>query len=68
MTYNVNNNQFLFEKISRCKARVRIKADGTKVEIVERHHNHGILTERRKKGVLKALYNEKRKFNLSNFS
>lgn len=52
----------------RCKARVRIKADGTKLEIVERYHNHGILTERRKKGVLKALYNEKRKFNLANLS
>lgn len=46
----------------RCKARVRIKADGTKVEIAERHHNHGMLTERRKKGVLKALYSEKKKF------
>lgn len=54
--------------MARCKARVRIKADGTKVEIVERYHNHGILTERRKKGVLKALYNEKRKFNSASFS
>lgn len=58
----------IFYPIPRCKARVRIKADGTKVEIVERHHNHGILTKRRKKGVLKALYNEKKKFNSANFS
>lgn len=36
-------------------ARVRTKADGI-VEIVEKQHNHGILTERRKKGVLKEMY------------
>lgn len=41
-------------------ARVRAKADGS-MEIVETNHNHAILTERRKKGTLKAMYDEKRK-------
>lgn len=41
-------------------ARARAKADGS-MEIVETNHNHGILTERRKKGTLKAMYDEKRK-------
>lgn len=36
------------------------KANGN-LEIVEMQHNHGILTERRKKGVLKAMYAQKRK-------
>lgn len=40
-------------------ARVRTKVDGS-FEIVETQHNHHILTERRKKGSLKAMY-EKRK-------
>lgn len=44
----------------RCMARVRTKTDGG-MEIVETQHNHGILTERRKKGSLKAMYDEKRK-------
>lgn len=45
-----------FSSISRrCKARVRTKSDGRKLEIVERRHNHGILKERRKKGTLKKI-------------
>lgn len=43
-----------------CMARVRTKTAGG-MEIVETQHNHGILTERRKKGSLKAMYDEKRK-------
>lgn len=41
-------------------ARVRAKVDGS-LDIVEVQHNHGILTERRKKGSLKAMYDQKRK-------
>lgn len=41
-------------------ARVRTKSDGG-LEVVETQHNHGILTERRKKGSLKAIYDQKRK-------
>lgn len=41
-------------------ARLRTKLDGS-LEIVETQHNHGILTERRKKGSLKAIYDQKRK-------
>lgn len=41
-------------------ARVRAKTDGS-LEIVETQHNHDILTERRKKGSLKAMYDQKRK-------
>lgn len=41
-------------------ARVRAKADGN-LEIVEVQHNHDMLTERRKKGSLKAMYAQKRK-------
>ena len=41
-------------------ARVRTKANGN-LEIVEMQHNHGVLTQRRKKGVLKAMYAQKRK-------
>lgn len=48
--------RFLF----RCMARVRAKTDGS-LEIVETQHNHDILTERRKKGSLKAMYDQKRK-------
>lgn len=40
-------------------ARVRTKVDGN-LEIVEMQHNHVILTERRKKGVLKAMYARKK--------
>lgn len=46
--------------IFRCLARVRTKEDG-EVEVVETKHNHGILMERRKKGTLKAMYDEKRR-------
>ena len=45
----------------RCKARVRTKANGKQLEIVERAHNHTILTERRKKGTLKAMYAQKKR-------
>lgn len=41
-------------------ARVRAKTNGN-LEIVETQHNHDILTERRKKGSLKAMYDLKRK-------
>lgn len=41
-------------------ARVRTKGNGH-LEIVEIQHNHPILTERRKKGVLKAMYAQKLK-------
>lgn len=41
-------------------ARVRTKTNGN-LEIVEMQHNHDLLTERRKKGVLKAMYEQKRK-------
>lgn len=50
----------MFNFSFRCMARVRAKSDGS-MEIVETTHNHGILTERRKKGTLKAMYDEKRK-------
>ncbi|KAJ6637808.1 hypothetical protein Bhyg_10539 [Pseudolycoriella hygida] len=43
-----------------CKARVRTKVYGKRLEIVQREHNHTILTERRKKGVLKAMMAEKK--------
>lgn len=48
------------DNIFRCLARVRTKEDG-EVEVVETKHNHGILMERRKKGTLKAMYDEKRR-------
>lgn len=41
-------------------ARVRTKGNGN-LEIVDMQHNHDILTERRKKGVLKAMYAQKLK-------
>lgn len=41
-------------------ARARTKTNGS-TEVVETQHNHGVLTERRKKGSLKAMYDEKRK-------
>lgn len=41
-------------------ARARTKSNGN-LEIVEMQHNHGVLTQRRKKGVLKAIYAQKRK-------
>lgn len=44
----------------RCKARVRTKGKGKHLEIVDRTHNHIMLTERRKKGTLKAMYAEKK--------
>lgn len=46
--------------INSCKARVRTKVYGKRLEIVQREHNHTILTERRKKGVLKAMMAEKK--------
>lgn len=49
-----------FSLVFRCLARVRAKTDGS-YEIVETQHNHDILTERRKKGSLKAMYDLKRK-------
>lgn len=41
-------------------ARVRAKSKGN-MEMVETHHNHDIVTERRKKGSLKAMYDQKQK-------
>lgn len=45
----------------RCKARVRTRADGKQLEIVEREHNHKILRQRRKKGSLKAFYEQRKR-------
>lgn len=45
----------------RCKARVRTKANGKQLEIVEREHNHNILKKRRKKGTLKAFYEQRKR-------
>lgn len=44
----------------RCKARVRTNLDGTQLAVIISEHNHGILTERRKKGALKELYAKKK--------
>ncbi|XP_059611349.1 modifier of mdg4-like isoform X8 [Phlebotomus argentipes] len=43
-----------------CRARLRTRRNGKQLEIVDSHHNHKILTERRKKGSLKALYDERK--------
>lgn len=52
--------KYLFQIVNSCKARVRTKVYGKRLEIVQREHNHTILTERRKKGVLKAMMAEKK--------
>lgn len=45
----------------RCRARVRTKANGKQLEIVQKEHNHKIVTQRRKKGSLKALAQNNKK-------
>lgn len=52
------NNTITF--LCRCLARARTKDDG-ELEVVETQHNHGLLMERRKKGTLKAMYDEKKR-------
>lgn len=44
----------------RCRARVRTNPSGDRVSIVEEDHNHEILIERRKKGSLKRVYEERK--------
>ncbi|XP_023309276.1 modifier of mdg4-like isoform X13 [Lucilia cuprina] len=43
-----------------CKARVRTNPSGDRVSIVDEDHNHGILKERRKKGSLKIVYEQRK--------
>ncbi|XP_013102017.1 modifier of mdg4 isoform X19 [Stomoxys calcitrans] len=43
-----------------CKARVRTNPSGDRVSIVDEDHNHGILKERRKKGSLKYVYEQRK--------
>ncbi|KAM7363408.1 modifier of mdg4 isoform 18-T19 [Cochliomyia hominivorax] len=43
-----------------CKARVRTNPSGDRVSIVDEEHNHGILKERRKKGSLKVVYEQRK--------
>lgn len=58
----LNTFYFLINfKNFRCRARLRTKSNGKQLEIVEREHNHKILTERRKKGALKALNDKMKK-------
>ncbi|XP_011291266.1 modifier of mdg4 isoform X20 [Musca domestica] len=44
----------------KCRARVRTNPSGDRVSIVEEDHNHEILIERRKKGSLKRVYEERK--------
>ncbi|XP_061397668.1 modifier of mdg4-like isoform X2 [Musca vetustissima] len=43
----------------KCTARVRTNPSGDRVSIVDEDHNHDILLERRKKGSLKVIYEER---------
>lgn len=48
------NNEIIIFFCNRCKARVRTEDENGKIELIN-SHNHDIITERRKKGALKAM-------------
>lgn len=44
----------------KCRARVRTNPAGDRVSIVDEYHNHPIVRERRKKGSLKYVYEQRK--------
>lgn len=51
---------YVFWFSHRCRARARTKQDGKHVEIVDTGHNHQLISQRRKKGHLKKMLEEKK--------